>query len=80
MVTTLMIFQKLIPTGQTRIFKTVTATYSQTTANITLNHVESIDVTFTSLETFEGLSADSFTIPVLGECTLYWNITGVKQE
>ena len=58
----------------------MTATYSQTTAWITLNHVENIDVTFTSLETFEGLSADSFTIPVLGECTLYWNITGVKQD
>ena len=58
----------------------MSATYSQTSAGLTIDHVELIDVNFTSLDTFEGLSADTFAIPVLGECTLYWDITGVRQD
>jgi hypothetical protein len=58
----------------------MSATYSQTSAGLTINHVELIDVDFTSLDTFEGLSADTFTIPLLGDCTLYWDITGVRQD
>jgi hypothetical protein len=54
-------------------------TYSQTSMGMTIDHEEVIDVDFTDLETFEGLSADTFVMPVLGGCTLYWNITGIKQ-
>lgn len=58
----------------------MSATYSQTSTGITIDHVELIDVHFTSLDTFEGLSADTFTIPIIGDCTLYWDITGVRQD
>ena len=56
----------------------MTGTYSQTSLGMTIDHTEVIDVDFISLEIFEGLSADTFVMPVLGGCTLYWNITGVK--
>ena len=56
----------------------MSATYSQSALGMSIEHVEEIDVNFTSLETFEGVSSDSFNM--LAPCTLYWNITGVKQN
>jgi len=46
---------------------------------ITIDHTEQYDVYFTDLNTFSGNNADSFEFPMIGACTLYWNVTGLKQ-
>ena len=57
---------------------TLEGTYSQTSMGMTIDHVEKIDVTFDTLEHFWGASQDTFSMLGL-PCTLYWDITGVKQ-
>jgi hypothetical protein len=42
-------------------------------------HDETIDVEFDSLSTLDGIHIDSFAFPLVGPCTLYWDVTGTKK-
>ena len=57
----------------------MTGEYVESSALGDVNHVEVYDVHFSDPETFSGLNSDTFTLPVLGDTTIYWNVTGVKQ-
>lgn len=57
----------------------MTGEYTESSALGDVDHVEVYDVHFSDPENFSGLNSDTFTVPVVGDMTIYWNITGVKQ-
>ena len=57
----------------------MTGEYTESSALGDVDHVEVYDVHFSDPETFSGLNSDTFSVPVFGEMTIYWNLTGVKQ-
>ena len=57
----------------------MTGEYTESSLLGDVEHVEVYDVHFSDPETFSGLNSDTFTVPVVGDTTIYWTVTGVKQ-
>lgn len=55
----------------------LTGSYSQTDLGVTIDHDETIEVEFESLNSFSGLHIDSYDLIGL-PCTVYWDVTGTK--
>ena len=57
----------------------MTGEYTEASLLGDVQHVEVYDVHFSDPETFSGLNSDTFAVPVIGETTIYWTVTGLKQ-
>jgi hypothetical protein len=57
----------------------MTGEYTESSVLGDVAHVEVYDVHFSDPETFSGLNSDTFAVPVLGDTTIYWTVTGLKQ-
>jgi hypothetical protein len=57
----------------------MTGNYTESSMLGDVAHVEVYDVHFSDPSTFSGLNSDTFTVPMVGDTTIYWTVTGVKQ-